>query len=87
MIEFTAPLDLVTIFGNMLAGSSLGLSFIAIIFLGALAGRFRMPNAILLVMIALMPVIVAGYFGDFYLVVIMLLAIFVPYTIVRWISR
>ena len=78
--EYIAPLNLEYIFKNTLAGSSevfFGLFFIAI---SVVAGLFRMPNTIFLLMIGLAGLMLYGWIPSGFYILVLLVA----GTIVFW---
>lgn len=83
MVEFLNPLDITNIL-NLVAGSFDILTFILFILIGMLAGRFRMPNVVLLIMLVLFPVIVGGAFPNLYFLVICFMGFFASYMIIRF---
>jgi len=67
---YIEPLDLKSIFVTNLAGSTNIFIFLAIIVIAALAGRFRMPNSIALIMLVLFSVFLAAYIPGIYFLMI-----------------
>jgi len=78
MAEYIAPLDLKNIFLNIFAGSQevfMGLFFIGI---SVLAGLFKMPNSVFLMMVGLAGIILYNWFGGgLYIIIILITGIIV----------
>ena len=87
MVNFIMPGDLETIFVNLFAGDRVIFTFLFIMFIAMLAGRFRMPNSIVLISLALIPIIIVGYFTDLWIMVAVMIAFAVPYILIRFLSR
>ena len=80
IFNFIQPLDLEQILVANFAGTSQIFLFIAIVFISALAGRFRMPNMIALPMIGLFIVMlmgtsIAGEVTGLYLITLILVSL------------
>ena len=69
-MAYIEPLDLKSILVTNLAGSTNIFIFLAIIVIAALAGRFRMPNSIALIMFVLFSVLLAAYIPGIYFLMI-----------------
>lgn len=83
MVAFLHPLDITNIL-NLVAGSFDILTFILFLLIGMLAGRFRMPNVILLIMLVLFPILIGGAFPNLYFLMICFMGFFTSYMIVRF---
>ena len=66
------PFDFESIFVTTLSGTPEIFSFLAIIFIFAIAAYFKMSNSIALVMFGLFGVIMAQYIGAFYVLIILI---------------
>jgi hypothetical protein len=67
------PLNLKYLFVNTFAGSSLVFGFIFFIGISILAGMFKMPNIIYLIMLALASIMLQGWIGGgFYLLAVLI---------------
>jgi hypothetical protein len=75
------PLDLEYIFVNTVAGSWTIFFFLAMAFFAYLAARFRMPNQIFLIMMAVFVIFMANYYSLLYAFTILLISLFVFYAI------
>ena len=75
------PLNLEQIFVGYLAGSDVIFFFLAMAALSFLAAKFRMPNKIILIMMALFVVFMAFYFPLLYAIVIFLAGLFFYYVL------
>lgn len=75
-MPFIQPLDLITIFVLVLAGSPAIFTFLAIILIAVLAAYFRMPDKIALSMFALFGIIMATYLEGLYILLILLVGLF-----------
>lgn len=69
---FIEPLNLKYILVNTFSGTLNIFIFIALLFIAMLAGRFRMPNTIALMMIALFGILFANYVNGVYAFVIII---------------
>lgn len=67
------PLELQTWLLNVLAGSSEIFVFLAVIIVAALCARFRMPNVIFGVMLALFAVMFANFFPGIYVIALIII--------------
>ena len=70
MAGWINPFDLKYIFVNTFAGSYAIFGFVSLIFIGAMAAYFRMPNIITLAMLALF-IIIMGFEGLYALVILL----------------
>jgi len=83
-MAFTEPLNLERIFVNFFAGSMEIFFFIAMAFFAYLAVKFRMPNQVFLILMALFVIMLAGLRYEFlYLLAILLAGLFFYYTLSR----
>ena len=85
-MNFIQPLNLDTLFVGTLAGTLPIFMFLAMIFIAYMAARFRMPNGILLVMIAIFALLFAYYFGGLTITVLIVLGIIGGYLVTRLIK-
>jgi len=70
------PLDLQTIFVNYVAGSMAIFFFLTILVFAYLAARFRMPNQVFLILIAIFVIFMANFYSLLYVLLIFLVGIF-----------
>lgn len=84
---FIEPLSLQCWLVNVFAGSPEIFVFIAMIAISALAARFRMPNFVILIMLALFALLFSSLVGGLYLITIVLIGLFVGAAIKRVITR
>lgn len=90
---YVEPLDLYTIFVQYFAGSITIFFILAVIVFGYFASKFRMNNAVFLILMALFVVMMAGLVNIgkgldmFYGMVILLVAIFIGYGIYKLIKQ
>ena len=77
------PLDLQDIFVNTLAGDMTIFFFMAVILFAYLAARFRMPNQVFLIMIAVFVIFFSSYYPGLFALVVLLIGLFVYYGITR----
>lgn len=73
---FIEPLNLECILVNMFSGNIAIFAAISFIMVAALAARFKMPNGIALMMMALFVILFANLFLPIYLLVILMIGIF-----------
>ncbi len=78
---FVEPLNLEYIFVNSLAGSMEIFFFVAIALFAYLAARFRMPNQVFLMMVAVFILFMAKFYSLFYLLLIVLVGLFFYYVL------
>ena len=84
MTSWVQPLDLQTIFVNYLSGTWEIFSFIAILVIAALAATFRMPNQIYALILVLAGILLYGWIGGgFYIIIVLLVGIAVFWAISR----
>lgn len=79
-----APLDISTLLLNHFAGSSLIFIGVALLMVGMGAGRFRMPNVILAMMMALLGIMIMPIAQWFYILVLIIGGILVGYVFTRF---
>jgi len=81
------PLDLQNILVNYFAGSMEIFIFIAMIFFGFMAAKFRMPNSIFLILMVLFVILMAGYGIQYlYTLAIFAIGLFVYYIVAKMIK-
>jgi len=83
-MAYIEPLDLQTIFVNYLAGSMVIFFFLMMAVLAYLAARFRMPNQITMIMIALFIVFFATYYSLLYVIVIFLAGLLIYFSLSKF---
>ena len=81
---FREPFDLEQILIVNLAGTIQIFVFLSMICIAALAGRFRMPNSIALVMFALFGLFIAQYMTGLYVIVVLLGSLATFYSVSRF---
>ena len=69
-MTYIEPLDLKSILITHLAGSTNIFVFLSVIFIATLAGRFRMPNSIALIMFTLFSILLVQYTPGLYFLII-----------------
>lgn len=68
MPEIIQPLDLETVFINVLAGSTLIFVFVALIFTSILAARFKMPSVVYGMMLVLLSIVLQNHAGGLFII-------------------
>jgi len=68
MPEVIQPLDLETIFINVLAGSTVIFVFIALIFTAILAARLKMPSVVYGMMMILLSIVLQNHAGGLFII-------------------
>jgi len=76
-MTFVSPLDLKEIFVGTFSGSWMIFFFIMFIVIGIMAARFKMNNALLLIMFVLFAVFMAAWAEWLYIIAIILFAVFI----------
>lgn len=76
---FTQPFDLYYFLVTTLSGSLVIFTSLALVFVAAMSAYFRMPNEITMISFALFIVLLAGYFGGIFVLIITLLGLLVGY--------
>jgi len=71
-MTFIEPLALENIVLNIVIGNAVIFTFIAFVTIAALAARFRMPNSLFMLFLAIFGVMFAGYIGGIYIIIILL---------------
>lgn len=71
--DYIQPLDLKYIFINVLSGNHLVFTGIFLIALSIIAGLFKMPNSIFLIMLALSSIFLYNWFGGGIYLLVMLI--------------
>jgi hypothetical protein len=90
MIQFINILDLKTILVWAFAGSTTIFTFLAIIAIATLAGRFRLPTSVFFVLLILFILLMSSSIGSMigiYLLALLLAGIIVGYLIGRTFNR
>jgi len=82
-MAFTEVLNLEKILVSYLAGSMEVFFFLAIIAITWIAAKYRMPNAILAVLLGLFVVLMTNYFSMMYMLVIILAALFMYFALAK----
>lgn len=77
------PLDFQTLFVNTFAGSMMIFIGIALLVIGGMAARFRMPNVIFGSMVALFGILFMSWAGWLYVSVIVILGLIIGYAFAR----
>lgn len=86
-MTFNLPLDLEYWFVTVLAGNPAIFLAIAFIVIAVLAAYFRMPNQILIIMLALFAIIMDGYTGQLFFIVILALGIILGWLLSRVVKQ
>ena len=81
MSSFTTPLDLKTIFVNYFAGSMEIFMFMLLIVMAGLAGKYRMPNYVFLMLLIIFSVFMAGTGYSLFLILGIIIAGLISYWI------
>ena len=79
IFQFIQPLDLETILVTNLAGGMEIFFFLMIIVFAYLAAKFRMPNQVFLILMAVFIVFMANYYSLLYTLLIFLTGLFFYY--------
>jgi len=80
------PLDLQTIFVDILAGSMDIFIFLSLIAIALMAAYFKMLNSTLLIMYAIFGIIMAQYFSGIYFLVILIGGLIIGYSLKKLIA-
>ena len=86
-MAFIEPLDLQYILVNTFAGTVNIFIFISMLVIAVLAGRFRMPNIIVLTMFGLFAIFLASYINGLYAFVVIITGLVTFYSIGRLIKN
>jgi len=76
IFQIIQPLDLETIFVNHLAGSMKIFFFLILIVFAYLAAKFRMPNQVFLILMAVFIIFMANFYSLLYTILIFLSGLF-----------
>jgi len=79
---FIEPLNLECLFINVFAGNAVIFLFLAFIFIGAMAARFRMRNTIVMLMVGLFSILFGRFEPGLYILTVLLGGI-IAYTAIR----
>lgn len=80
---FIEPLNLECMFLNVLAGSAEVFTFLAMVFIAAMAARFRMRVSVALAMFVLFAVMFSQFLPGVYLIIVLLSGIIIFFAVGR----
>lgn len=80
---FIEPLDLQYLLINTFAGTTEIFMFVSVLVIAILAGRFRMPNLLVLVMFALFTIFLSAYINGLYAFTVIITGLAVFYSLGR----
>lgn len=87
MPEVFSPLDLETIFVNVLAGGGTIFVFLMLIFTSFLAARFRMPSVVYGIMLVLLTMVLNDYMGGLYIFALVIVSMATYFTLAKVFDR
>ena len=81
------PFDFERIFISILAGSTEIFTFISILVISAVAAYFRMDSKVMMIMYLLFGIIMSGYIGAIYILIILIIGLITFYSLSRIFTR
>lgn len=82
-MPFIEPLALQTLLVNTFSGSWLIFTFVSLIFIAALAARFRMNNAVFGIVFVLFAILMAAWIPSLYVLAIIITAAVISFIIAK----